>query len=748
MGYNGGLFSQSGLPRAGSLTIAESRVKAAVHIDTLGIPHIFSEDLNGSAYAIGYLHARDRYFQMELLANSVMGRLSEMIGEDGVGSDKMWKGFEFESKAEEIYKKLALTHPELHQYLKHYEQGVNKYLAEENSAQRDPMYLVWNYEPRPWKAHYSFLLQWYMSFKLTMYDDYFGKQEILDKLPAEARRILYPDFPGERPTIVPGPAGTARGQLRSPGAPVKLFEPHQANRYEPRPFNKSLGSNNWVVGPKKTRDGQLFLCNDLHLFLASPNLFYELQVHSPALHAYGFTIPGVPVILSGHNERIAWGITNGGWDVTEQYLLKMKPGNADAYWLDGKWEPLQIRKLSVNVKGGEPVHFTVKHSRFGPVVERDTITYAWRWYPNEYTSGIQSLWKLMQAQNWQTFGEALREYDYPSQNFAYSDVEGNIGMICAGKMPLKPAGYAGGLFDGTMSRQWQYIPYDSLPKSFNPARGYLFSANQEPLRGKYYFAARWYDDLYRPQRINDLLSASSRVDYKDMQRMQLDQVDLSVNDLKALLRRHTQPGRVQGLWQSVLTWDGDLNGRRQEAAFYQVFRRSAGKVSAEIAQKVGVRAGPTFDQLMNFMLHHDSVSVNGHALHSRAYFLRLQRLTDSLYNADRENFDNGAAYAFSIPQFTFLPAFDKTFSDVGGSENTINVNYGAHPVIRTIIAIRGTGINSYMLNAIGQTGRLNEEDYYQQLDAWKSNALHRTQFVKSPAQLKAIATKIIFTPTP
>lgn len=740
LNYHDGLASLKPVDNGNATTLNMPFSGSSVSIDSLGIPHIFAKDNNSLAYSIGYMHARDRYFQMEMLAHSVMGRLSEMIGADGLQSDKLWRSFGIEDKALEVMDSLSVTAPELVSYLNAYTQGVNDYLNTEHQDQRDPAYLFWNYSPEPWKPYYTLLVQWYMSFDLSYYDDYLNRQEILDKLPQHIRELLYPQSPDNEPVIIPavGPAPLSLNHEKS--SPFKVFNKTSRNAYAARPVYSSLGSNNWVVSPSVTANGEAFLCNDLHLFLTHPNIFYEMQLQSNRLNVYGFTIPGVPLVLSGHNEKIAWGITNGGWDVTEQYLLRTDPRDESRYLLNGKWEKMTTRTFSIAVKGEQPVAHSVKYTVFGPVSKKGDFTCATRWHPALANFSVKAFWELAGATDWKSFRAALQDYDYPSQNFAFIDINGNTGMQCAGKMPVKPAGYEGGILDGTVSPQYGYLPFDSLPASLNPLQGYLFSANQQPAKDHRYYANRWFDDLYRPKRINELLAAGKgKITKEDMRIMQTDVTDLAVNDLRQLLLKYTDTTTLGENWKPLLSWNGALMPGKKEAVFFRIFRRAVRMNCWDIAGKLGVRGSPSMDQFMHFLEIDSSISYEGKNFSSRFYFNKLMKDADSLYKIAPHD-----PYSFSIPQMTMLPGFDIAVKDVGGSENTINVNYSAHPVIRTLIQVKDSSIRSWMVNAIGQTGRWNNKGYAQQLGDWKLNHLHPTQFPRTPGQLHGITGTIIF----
>jgi penicillin G amidase len=740
--YHNGLLSKSTLARDSIVLIKDAPADVQIVIDTLGVPSIYANNMYSLGYSIGFMHARDRYFQMQLIAYSVMGRLSEMIGEVGINSDKQWKMFDLEARAKGILDSLSGSNPDLYNYLKAYAQGVNDYINSESEGHRDPMFCIWDCAPKPWMAYYSFLIQWYMSYNLTYSDYFFDKQEILDKVPYAARAMLYPMYPDSRLSIIP-----AAGQLPALVAPehalVKVFQSRQANRYGPVHETRSLGSNNWIVGSSHTKGGELYLCNDLHLFLASPNIFYEAQLCCRDMHVYGYTIPGVPLVLTGQNEKIAWGLTSGEWEVTEQYLLKMDPQNENRYWLDGKWKDMTIKSFEINVKGQNAEKVDVKYTVFGPYIKRDSISTALMWHPQYSASAINAFWALMRAVDWKDFCEALRVYDYPSQNFVFGDIKGNIGMICAGKMPIKPLDYAGGLLDGTRSPQWRYIPYDSLPKAFNPPQGYLYSANQEPIRDGHYYSSRWYEDLYRPARIGEILSSGRKFDREDMRQMQLDVIDRSVQDLQRLLIKYLPANEIAGNWAMIGKWDGNLNPNRKEAFFYKFYRRAVELASSELAKKIGVRDPPHFDQFVNFLLKYDSVSLGSQKIYCRDCFRGLVKVTDSLYTAGGNN-SGGDLFSFMIPQITFLPNLNVKVDSVGGSENTISVNYWAHSVVRTIIEIKDERIQSWMVNAIGQTGRINEGNYYQQLSEWKNNMPHEVQFTRDADKVRNVSGKIVF----
>lgn len=717
--YRNGLLAHTDVYTPAATTLAHTGYEATIRLDSLHIPRIEASTAGAQAYALGYMHARERSFQMQLLAAMVMGRLSEILGANGIESDREWKTFALEAKAEEMLAAVGQTDPALYQYLVAYAAGVNAFLQQETPLQRDPLFMVWNYQPRTWKPAYSFLLQWYLSARLAYYDDYVNKQELLDKVSATVRNTLYPEASAQTCFIIPGSQPVPATQWQQPS--LGMFEKNTPNYYAAKPYNKSLGSNNWVAGKTHTANGKIYLCNDLHLVATAPALLYEVQMQNGSQLVHGFSIPGVPLVVSGYNRQVAWGITNAGWDVTEQYLLRINPSNAQQYWYNHHWENFTTRSFTIQVKGQAPYTFTEQYTLMGKVVRKNNIVYALRWHAANSCGSLQALWNVMQAHDWASFRQALQTYDYPAQNFVYADTKGHIGVVCAGKMPLKPAGYDGGMLDGTVPPLTGYIPFDSLPQAFDPAQDYVFSANQEPIRNGYYYSAKWFDDLYRPRRIALLLQQGKQLTRESMRQMQLDVQDEAVPELQQLLKKYLPEKEWPSSWKSWMQWNGVVDAGDNNTFFYQCIREAFKRTGKELAAALQVRQTPSFDQLVHYFEKGVAVKDSALEIAPGAVFTKLVHTADSLYTATGKQ---ARQVAMVLPQVTALPGLNVEIASAGGNDNTINVNSGAHAVIRTVIEIDSTGIRGWMVNAGGQSGRVNSTGYMQQLNDWKVNRLH------------------------
>lgn len=741
--YNSGLLTLKPL-EATDVELSGAPSEAVVKIDSIGVPHIFGEDEKSLGYALGYVHARDRYFQMEMISHIAMGRLAEIIGDPGLGSDSEWRAFLFEQKAKETYSNLEKTNPELYNYLQAYADGINAYIDQEKPSERDPLYLIWGNEPGKWDPSYTFLTQWYLSAQLTYYTDYIDKQELLDKVPEDIRSILYPTSPENQRFIVPE-GDKVIAELDVNEMPVAgLFQKGKANAYTTTPSNKSLGSNNWAIAPQKSSNNQAMLCNDPHLALTAPVVMYEVQLTSPEMKAYGYTIPGSPIVVSGHNRNIAWGITNGGWDVTELYVLKTDSTKPGKYFYEGEWLDTESKTFTLNSKGQPPYDVTVEYSKLGKIVRDKGLTYAMYWHPQKGSHAAQTFWDIMKASDWKQFKSALREYDHPSQNFAYADRKGNIGIISAGKMPLKPAGYAGGMLDGTKARIDEYLPFDSLPMAYNPDQQYIFSANQEPERDGDYYSSQWYDDLYRPRRIDNLLAEGSDFESENMINIQSDVLDLMVADIQKIAKKHLTEGDFTDNWKKFMLWDGNLRPDDDMRFMYKALRLSIDESRSEIAGKLEVKMAPTLDQFLNFLSTKEGVTIDNEMVKTDELFKNIVERTDSLLVENFGDNPDGNPFSFEVDHLTGLPGFSIPVAGMGGSENTVNVNYGAFPVIRTVVTLDSAGINSWMITAGGQSGRVNSAGYLQQLPDWVENRPHATQSPEQPDQIEQVVQTFHF----
>ena len=412
--------------------------KATVQRDALGVPHISAASWQDAMFLQGYVTAQDRLWQMDALRRLAAGDLAEIIGPTLLTTDKESRSLRLRRVAEEHYRTMPVADRAV---LAAYARGVNAFI--ETHLDRLPLeFTLLKYDPRPWSAVDSILAGLQMFRNLTTtYRDEIEKQELLAGGDPARVNFLFP----------------SRSALRS------------AARLP----------NAWAVSGAHTASGKPLLANDPHLEFAAPATWYQVHLQAPGLNVEGVSLPGVPAVIVGHNDRIAWGVTNLGFDVQDLYIEKLDR-NTGRYLYQGQNMQAQLERETIPVKGGKPVEFSQWVTRHGPVIAQDgDRTLALRWTAAEPGSFQFPFLDLNRAANWQQFTAALARFPGPGQNFVYADVDGNIGYHATGRCPIR-AGYDGSVpVDGSSGQyEWTgFIPFEELPSFYNPPRGLIVTAS-------------------------------------------------------------------------------------------------------------------------------------------------------------------------------------------------------------------------------------------------------------------------------
>lgn len=734
LNYKSGLLGIKPFNQVQSKMVTGKELK--IKIDLFGIPYIYSKDDDNLAYGLGYMHAKDRYFQMELMSKMVKGELASMLGQKVVRSDKFWKPFEFDRKSKEIIEEYKTNSPKLYSYLVHYSEGVNAYL--EQNQLNDPLYTIFGLKPQKWKPEYSLLTAWYMSRNLAYFDYHAERQELLDKLPKEILDVLYPQKYDASKTIL---SSTKEAPVFKESAPLKNVTSNGLP-ITPIDFNTDIGSNNWAINSAKSTTKESLIANDPHLFLTLPGAFYEASLIGNTIKAYGYTIPGVPLIISGHNTTISWGITNGEWDLTDRYLLQTKKDTL--YLYQGNWIPFQEKQYSIEVRGKGKENFNIKSTIHGFVKKEDSIYYAQKWYPSAKNYSIKALFNVMQSKSYNEFKNALKTYDYPPQNFIYADVNDTIGIVCAGKLPKRPQEFQGGLLDGTsiplkeefISTQWQIS---------NPEKNYLFSANQLPIQNEHYFGAHWHKDDYRVTRIDSLLKSKNDWSIQDFKSMQSDEVDISFFHLKAVFQNQIINEKYTYINELVSSWNGNMKEDSKEAFIYETLRRCVEEEAKQFAnEELGVQQVPS---MKSFLIYLSDKTSNNKEYKSKNDIIKsILKRADSILDVENQLRDKeyNQMSQINLYNISFLPGLGHKTQNAGGNKNTINMNASAHPIFRSIYEMKKDNIKGYTIMAGGQSGKINSKNYIDQINDWKNGNYKKTQFTENPEELKDITTTLYF----
>jgi penicillin amidase len=553
-----------------------------VNRDKYGIPSIRARNLDDLFFAQGFVVAQDRLWQMEFQRRVGAGTLSEILGPKLVETDKFLRTIGFHVAAERA---LAETSPEGRRALESYVRGANAYLTSTHA--RPLEFRLLRFEPKPFTA--VDLLTW---MKLMEWDLGENATEEID------RSIVTAKFGAEKADqffakASPTPTILEDGEWSASSAPRERIVSTVASAALERMaelFNAShslgfggeaVGSNSWVVAGSRTKSGKPLLANDPHLGLRSPSVWYFVRLESPEIHVTGASLVGLPGVVIGHNDRIAWGLTNLGPDVQDLYVEKTDDTHPDSYLFKGRWERFGTRRESIAVKGGLPVALTVRQSVHGPVVS-DVLTNAkqvgpavtLRWTataPEIPDRALDVFLTIARAGNWSEFLAGVEKFTAPAQNFVYADVDGHIGYTASGLVPIRPR--ASGLLpvSGEGDDEWSgFIPWADLPRTIDPPRGFIVTANNAVVSDRYpYSLSESWPEPFRATRITDLIRAGRNLAPGDMTSIELDQHSLQAElMIPVLADTHPRDSESKALLQLLSGWNRVTSEDSAGAAAY------------------------------------------------------------------------------------------------------------------------------------------------------------------------------------
>ncbi len=536
------------------LKFSNLKGKAEVYFDERLVPHVFAENDEDLYFIQGYLHAKFRLFQMDLQTKAAEGRASEIAGKKAIDYDRRQRRMGMRFAAENAMKEVEKD-PQSKALFTAYTDGVNAYINSLTEAKMPVEYKLLNFKPEQWSNIRTALLLKMMAKMLS------GETEAdLPNTNAKAffseedLKIIYPQVHDSLEPIIP--KGTV---FDKPGIvplqPVTADSLYFNNKetVASRPVSeseKSNGSNNWVVAGSKTSSGAPILCNDPHLELSLPSIWYEMQLQTPASNAYGVSLPGSPFVIIGFNDSIAWGVTNAQRDVKDYYQVKFKDRSKSEYWFNGQWQKTTLRPETIKVKGGKTINDTVAYTIFGPVlydegfsddlsIKRDL---AIRWTAHDPSNEGMTFYKLNRAKNYDEYASAISSFQCPGQNFVFASKAGDIAIWQQGKFPARWNRQGLYVMPGDdSSYMWQgFIPQPENPHSKNPERGYLESANQRPVDSTYpYFIPGSYITP-RGVTINNKLASMNGITPDDMMKLQNNYFNNTAQDAVPVLLKYVR----------------------------------------------------------------------------------------------------------------------------------------------------------------------------------------------------------------
>ncbi len=579
----GWLYLRSSLPQS-SGTIAVGGLSAPVTVtrDAHGIPTIVAKTDADAAFALGYVHAQDRLFQMDLMRHYGSGRLAEWFGETAVPVDRFTRTLGLYRAAQAQYRYLS---PAVRGVLDAYAAGVNAWITTHRGA-LPPEYAVLRIGVAPWQPADTLVWGKIMDLQLTanFRGELLRARMLQHGLTPAELAVLYPSYPADAP-VTGQRAALDRGLLD-----------RLAVALPPGPAEPIRASNNWVVAGTRTVSGKPLLANDTHLGFHSPGVWYLARIEVGGQVLTGATAPGTPFVVVGHNNRIAWGFTTTASDVEDLFVEQTDPHDPTRYLASGGSLPFATRRETIRVRDAAPVTLTVRATRHGPVIsdlagwnagDGKILALETTWLADDDRTP-DALWKLSHAGSWTEFRAALHDFVAPQQNIVYADVDGNIGFIAPARVPVRakgdgwlPVPGAGGAYDWT-----GFVPFDDLPQTYDPSSGELASANNRIVaKGDFYLGSDW-DLPYRIERIRALLNATPKQTPATAAAMQADVTSLMARDLLPLmLRGLPHLNRDAAAIALLAAWDDRMERNRAEPLIFAAWLREVTR--ALFAPKLG-----------------------------------------------------------------------------------------------------------------------------------------------------------------
>jgi penicillin amidase len=780
------LYLRQSLPVT-SGTVDVSGISGPIEIvrDADAVPHIFASTRNDAFYGLGYVHAQDRLWQMEFQRRIGHGRLSEIFGAATIPQDRFLRTVGFGRAAESAWAHLpADARLQVDAYLA----GVNAFISTHHGRQLPPEFTLLRFEPEPftgpdvlvWVKMMAWDLSANYSFELMRHDiaARVGPGRMADLLPpypADGLSIVNPgtgmasihSLPPAIATTSPAPSSSTDGL--SAALTQSLADGNAVVRDLLMGGGKTeaLGSNNWVVDGSLTASGLPMLANDPHLSAKIPSLWYLAHLSAGDFDIAGATLPGAPAVAIGRNKFIAWGETNVAADVEDLFVEHLNAAGTAADYR-GAQEPIQVIPETIAVKGAPSVHVSVRVTRHGPLIS-DAINannaattgpkpavlepMAFRWTaldPEDMT--LVAFMKLNEAKSWEEFTTALKDYNAPSQNFVYADINGHIGYYAPGHIPVRASGDGSQPAEGwSGDAEWTgWIPFDELPHVYDPPQHFIVTANNRPMPAGYpHLLALEYPDPYRAQRITDLITSKPRLTPDDFRDIQADTLSLHAKALVPLLLPHVQsdtPATRQAV--SLLgQWTFDGRGDSAAEAIFQAwFLRLAPTLAGD---ELGPLVTENYEGRFSYISRFVVGLLNGRStawcddVNTPAVESCDQSLTTALENglADlrarlgsdmtrwrwdgvhRAMFPHQGLDAVSV----LRPLLSRSRPN-GGDWSTVNVGTAAATALYDQVSIPGyrqiidlsPANDSRFLDAVGQSGHFLSPHYDDALADWQS----------------------------
>lgn len=721
--------------------------KVEVVYDDLLVPHIFAENTEDAVRVQGYITAQHRLWQMDITTRKASGRLSEVLGERTLQIDRITRRRGMVFAAENDVKAWQKS-PESVRILDAYTDGVNAWINNLSPADYPIEFKLLDYAPEQWSPLKSALVVEAMAENLCSRDEDLASTNALALFGKDTFDYLYPEWnPKQRPIIpdtgqwkdwhvdlsaVPAETGTGFSGEKRSGALSFRDAPRS---FETDPYSE--GSNNWAVAGSRTRSGHPLLANDPHLTLSLPSIWFQVQIHTPAQSCYGVSLQGVPGIIIGFNENIAWGVTNVSHDVSDWYRLQWANPQRTKYIMDGQARDVQERVEVIGIKGKTPLRDTVPYTVWGPVVYGYDPAHplhdcALRWISHDEppAEGSVIFMFLNAGKSYEDYRKALANYDCPAQNFVFATRSGDIAITVQGRYPVRAPEQGRFIQDGSrQSNAWHgFIPPDRVPAMKNPSRGFVFSANQHstPPSYPYYYLGNFED--YRSREIYDRLEAMKNATVDSMKTIQLDNFSRRAADalpaMLALLDRNRLDAEGKKMADELAAWNFRYDAELTAPPLFDVWFDSCYDKTWDEMQKSKSVLVPESWRFIE-MLEKDTASIFfDHPETPRRETARdIVNESFGLMQAffaknPQKRTAWGQFMGFTLKHMAQIDAFSRLDIVVGGHRTAPNAMQKTHGPSWRMIVDLGEKVHGYGVFPGGQSGNPGSRYYDNMVETW------------------------------
>jgi penicillin amidase len=731
-----------------------------VYFDERLVPHIYAQNNADAYYIQGFIHAKFRLWQMEFQTYVAGGRLSEIVGEERLATDKYFRRLGMVYGAENSLKEIE-ANPETKEACDSYTAGINAYIKSLKPNELPFEYKLLNYAPEPWTNLKTALFLKFMSWDLSGHGDDLTFTNARNAFGYDDYMKLFPNIQDTLDPIIP--RGTV---FESPSINIKqpanidsayFGRKDTITNTAPITPQKGNGSNNWAVAGSKTKSGRPILCNDPHLGLNLPSLWYEMQITTPEYSSYGATFPGSPAIIIGFNDSCAWGVTNSGRDVKDYYEIKFKDASMQEYWFDGNWKQTTFRKEIIKIKDKPDCEQKMAMTVFGPVMydttyksdSKDGKYYAVRWKAHDASNELATFYKLDRVKNYFDYVDAISGYQCPGQNFVYASKSGDIAIRQQGLFVAKWKQQGDFVMPGTdSSYMWQgYIPAKENPQMANPVRGFVSSANQQSVDETYpYYLGRASNfPPYRGYIINRKLGAMNNITPDDMKQMQTDNYNVFAEICRPVLLKYLDETKLNADEKKYLdifkSWNLRNDVAEKAPTIFKVFWDSVevqtwGDEFAKI--KVPVPWPDESVLIESFMkdsaykFADDINTPNKVETIADVVLAAYQKAVKQLVKIDKENKLEWAKFKGTHIDHLLrkLPSLNRLNLNIGGGAHIINATTEVHgPSWRMVVHLTDN-IEAYGVYPGGQNGNPGSKYYDNFIDTWAAGRYYNIVFLK------------------